>query len=49
VHRLDLDAAALMGVATWLGALDVELPVERAVVGSVVGEGVFGESELEVE
>jgi len=49
VHGLDLDAVALVGVATGVGGLHVEVPVQLAVVGSVVREGVFGESDLEVD
>ena len=49
MHRLDLDAASLVGVAPELLRHDIELPVKLAVPGPVVREGVLGESELEVE
>jgi hypothetical protein len=45
----DLDAVAFVRVGSELVGLDVELPVELAVLGAVVREGVGGECQLERE
>jgi hypothetical protein len=45
----DLNAAALVGVGPKLFRLDVKFPVELAVLGAVVREGIRGERQLELE